>query len=162
MSGSVEIARYRLRAGGALHRAGERREVEGVLLRVDGGFACLQPWPEFGHAPLDEQLAMLREGGSTPLIERALVMGGGERISAAQIEPWLGGVAGEGATLVAGRRLADVEREMILATLKKFDGHRTKTAEALGISRRTLTDKIKAYRKESPDGPAEIAPRRRK
>lgn len=49
---------------------------QGALLRVvDGktdGFADLHPWPELGDAPLDEQLAQLARGETTPQIEASL------------------------------------------------------------------------------------------
>ncbi|MBI1388912.1 MAG: response regulator [bacterium] len=41
--------------------------------------------------------------------------------------------------------LAEVEKQVILETLKKFDGNRTRTAEALGIGRRTLIRKLHEY-----------------
>ncbi|MEW6572867.1 MAG: sigma-54 dependent transcriptional regulator [Bacillota bacterium] len=41
--------------------------------------------------------------------------------------------------------LGDVERNIILRALRKYDFNRTKTAEALGINRRTLYEKIKEY-----------------
>lgn len=44
------------------------------------------------------------------------------------------------------RRLEDVERRAIIAALKKFEGNRTRTAEALGIGRRTLQNKLKQYK----------------
>jgi len=47
-------------------------------------------------------------------------------------------------------RLEDIERQAIIAVLGKFDGNRTKTAEALGIGRRTLQNKLKEYK--IPDG----------
>jgi O-succinylbenzoate synthase len=40
---------------------------EGALLRVDDGFADVHPWPELGDAPLEEQLALLARGETTPL-----------------------------------------------------------------------------------------------
>ena len=43
------------------------------------------------------------------------------------------------------RHLIDVEREHITKTLKKFAGHRGKTAKALGIDRKTLREKLKRY-----------------
>lgn len=43
------------------------------------------------------------------------------------------------------QRLIDVEREHITKTLKMFTGHRGKTAEALGIDRKTLRVKLKRY-----------------
>ncbi|HXK94330.1 MAG TPA: helix-turn-helix domain-containing protein, partial [bacterium] len=41
--------------------------------------------------------------------------------------------------------LADIEKKVILETLEKFQGNRTKTAEALGIGRRTLIRKLHEY-----------------
>jgi len=41
--------------------------------------------------------------------------------------------------------LSDMERRVIIETLAKFNGHQQKTAEHLGISRRTLARKLKSY-----------------
>jgi DNA-binding NtrC family response regulator len=49
--------------------------------------------------------------------------------------------------------LEDVERRAIIAALEKFEGNRTKTAEALGIGRRTLQNKLKQYRIPDRDSP---------
>ncbi len=46
------------------------------------------------------------------------------------------------------RRLDELEREAIEATLKKTGGHRRKAAELLGISLRSLQYKIKNYKSE--------------
>ncbi len=43
-------------------------------------------------------------------------------------------------------RMEDIERNAILQTLKEQEYHRTNTALALGISRRALTYKLRAYR----------------
>ncbi len=43
------------------------------------------------------------------------------------------------------RRLVDLEKEYIIKALKKFNGHRGNTAESLGIDRKTLRLKMKAY-----------------
>jgi len=43
------------------------------------------------------------------------------------------------------QRLVDVEKEHIAKTLKVFNGHRGKTAEWLGIDRKTLRLKLKKY-----------------
>jgi len=43
------------------------------------------------------------------------------------------------------RRLADVEKEHIAGTLKMFGGHKGKTAEWLGIDRKTLRSKLRRY-----------------
>ena len=47
--------------------------------------------------------------------------------------------------------LESVERDTILSVLETTGGHHRKTAELLGISRRTLTRKLKAYRGEKED-----------
>jgi len=44
-----------------------------------------------------------------------------------------------------GMSLQAMERKLIEATLDQFDGHRARTAEALGIGVRTLTNKLRAY-----------------
>ena len=47
--------------------------------------------------------------------------------------------------------LNQVERQMIFQALEKFGGNQGKAAEALGISRRTLIRKLKAYRENDSD-----------
>ena len=84
-------------------------------------------------------------------VYRSYVMASGEIIT----EPWLtahgegSGEAGRAAestlTVAVGTPLADVERSLILATLDKFGGHKEKTAAALGISLKTLYNRMKAY-----------------
>jgi DNA-binding NtrC family response regulator len=44
-----------------------------------------------------------------------------------------------------GMPLADAQRELILATLKHFDGNKRLTADALGISLKTLYNRLKEY-----------------
>jgi transcriptional regulator with PAS, ATPase and Fis domain len=47
--------------------------------------------------------------------------------------------------------LGEVERQMIFSALERFGGNQGKAAEALGISRRTLLRKLKAYRQDDGD-----------
>ncbi len=42
--------------------------------------------------------------------------------------------------------LADIEKQAILAALDRWEGNRTHAAKELGISRKTLIAKIKAYK----------------
>jgi transcriptional regulator with PAS, ATPase and Fis domain len=42
--------------------------------------------------------------------------------------------------------LTDIRRKVILGTLERFDGNRTRTAEALGVSLRTIRNKLREYR----------------
>src|SRR3954454_11671773 len=53
----------------AIAADGPRR---GALIRVDGGFADVLPWPELGDLTLDEQLALLARGQTTPLTKASL------------------------------------------------------------------------------------------
>ncbi|MCL4220528.1 MAG: sigma-54 dependent transcriptional regulator [Phycisphaerales bacterium] len=48
-----------------------------------------------------------------------------------------------------GRKLEEIEREAIVQTLHRFNGHRQKTAEALGIGVRTLGLKLKKWKEEN-------------
>ncbi len=50
-----------------------------------------------------------------------------------------------GAEHLVGRPVADVERDLILATLKETGGNRTHAAAMLCISIRTLRNKLSAY-----------------
>lgn len=49
---------------------------------------------------------------------------------------------------LAGVKLQEIEQYAILATLRKFPGNQTKAAKVLGISDRTLREKIRKYREQ--------------
>jgi two-component system response regulator FlrC len=49
---------------------------------------------------------------------------------------------------LVGLHVADVERDLILATLRETGGNRTHAANMLGIAIRTLRNKISAYTAE--------------
>ncbi len=107
------------------------------------------------------------------ICERAVVLSGSKRtergvIHRELIEPWLVanraatpesvGVLGNLSTIEmkpsaglptdknAIRPLEDIERDMIVHALRLFDGHRQKTAKALGIGVRTLGLKLKKWK----------------
>ncbi len=67
----IDIHRYTLRSAEPLNSRSNRLEHEGALIRVDGGYGCIHPWPELGDEPLDLQLKVLAAGGSNPLISAA-------------------------------------------------------------------------------------------
>lgn len=71
---TIHFHRYTLYSRGSLNAVSQRHDFHGALLRVDGGVGCLHPWPEFGDAPVEEQLELLRTGGTSRVIERALYM----------------------------------------------------------------------------------------
>ncbi len=54
-------------------------------------------------------------------------------------------------SLLIGRTVASVEKDLILNTLDHCRGNRTHTANILGISIRTLRNKLKEYGDESPE-----------
>ncbi len=81
-------------------------------------------------------------------ITRASVLHSGGPITSEELSRWLaaGPDAGQPAsTLPMGMSLEEMERKMIEATLERFDGHRAKTAKALGIGVRTLSGKLRQY-----------------
>ncbi|MDR0361735.1 MAG: sigma-54 dependent transcriptional regulator [Planctomycetota bacterium] len=88
------------------------------------------------------------------VMERLVVLGRDERIGAEQVENALPKTARTAAKTSPGAAsparfeptwLEDVERGHILATLLHFGGARAKSAEALGISERSLRDRIKRW-----------------
>ncbi|MEO8616509.1 MAG: enolase C-terminal domain-like protein [Luteolibacter sp.] len=66
------IARYRLKTRGFLNSISNRREFEGALIEVDGGFGCIHPWPELGDPTLEKCLADLAGTRRWPIVRRAL------------------------------------------------------------------------------------------
>jgi DNA-binding NtrC family response regulator len=79
--------------------------------------------------------------------------------SAAGGEAPAAGAAAAGSPRLVGRTVADVERELIIDTLRHCLGNRTHAANILGISIRTLRNKLKQYSEEGfavpPPGEAE-------
>jgi DNA-binding NtrC family response regulator len=78
------------------------------------------------------------------VIERAAVLCPGEEISAEMIAPWLEGPARPPQAMV-GVTLEEVERRVIEENLKANGGNRERTARVLGITSRTLRDKLKRW-----------------
>jgi DNA-binding NtrC family response regulator len=85
------------------------------------------------------------------VVTRACVLADCATISADLVRPWLrrdsvaGAAAPDAGALPIGSSLAEIERQMILATLARFGGHRQKAADSLGIGVRTLSGKLRAY-----------------
>lgn len=68
----IDVYEYLLRSGVALNSASHRRTFPGALIRVGSGYGCIHPWPEFGDAPIEEQLRLLAQGITTPVTAMAL------------------------------------------------------------------------------------------
>ena len=54
-------------------------------------------------------------------------------------------------TLPIGSSVAQAERALMLATLRHFNHHKERTAAALGISLKTLYNRLKEYAAEGGD-----------
>jgi two-component system response regulator AtoC len=87
-------------------------------------------------------------------VQRSYLMAEGHQIT----DEWLqfdnpASSPADGATLNIriGTPLADVERAVILATLRRFDNHKEKTAAALGVSLKTLYNRLKDYAQQDDE-----------
>jgi two-component system, NtrC family, response regulator HydG len=88
------------------------------------------------------------------LCERLGVLEAGHEVDPDTVRPLLIGplktasAPAEGLRYREGHILEDSEQHLILSTLERFNGHREKTARALGIGLRTLGLKLKKWREE--------------
>lgn len=57
-------------------------------------------------------------------------------------------------TMLIGATVHEVERELMLQTLARCDGNRTHAARVLGVSVRTMRNKIRQYSADGVDVPA--------
>ena len=80
-------------------------------------------------------------------IESAVVMAGGSTIELAHLPPTISQAVDEPGCIriTTGSKLTDAEREIIRATLAANNGNKTRTAEVLGIGRKTLHRKVAEY-----------------
>ena len=89
-------------------------------------------------------------------IEKMVVMARGSRLTVRDLPATIrDDVRGHGSALrdlsgsvAPGESLADMERQMILSALRKNNNNRTKAAEDLQISRRTLHRKLRKYEED--------------
>ncbi|MBL8746769.1 MAG: sigma-54-dependent Fis family transcriptional regulator [Phycisphaerae bacterium] len=116
----------------AYHWPGNVRELQNLCERAvvlslsdDIGPELIQPWLNAGDAPSPAAHAV-----------------------AAAPAPRLNGFHHSNAHLDEPKHLCDIEREIIVSTLGRFQGHRQKTARALGIGVRTLGLKLKKWKQE--------------
>ena len=81
------------------------------------------------------------------IIQRAVVMGSHEALQLEQFNCLFThqDVERSGNTLTAGKAIEDVERDLIYSTLEKTGGNKTKAAELLKITTRTLRNKLHKY-----------------
>jgi two-component system response regulator HydG len=87
------------------------------------------------------------------IVERAVILMTGEHVTENQLpmnivkeHPGSGRSVIAGMSLAEGTRsLEDIEKEAILSTLDATDGNKSETARRLGITRKTLHNKLKTY-----------------
>ncbi|MBI4620125.1 MAG: sigma-54-dependent Fis family transcriptional regulator [Desulfobacterales bacterium] len=82
------------------------------------------------------------------IVERMVIMCRGDIISMNDLPSAIGGYQQEEeqSEIIMGTTLRDTEREVIRRTLRQTGGNRTRAAIILGITRKTLQNKIKEYR----------------
>jgi DNA-binding NtrC family response regulator len=95
-------------------------------------------------------------------LERAVLLAEGERIGPRDLGLSLPAEAAAGAcrpmVFRPGITVSEMERQLIMGTLAQVDQNRTRAAEMLGISIRTLRNKLREYRAEaSPPAEARSA-----
>ena len=89
------------------------------------------------------------------VVQRAYIMADGDSITAACI-PFDAPVrVSQSVTVQVGTTVEEMERQLILATLESVKGHKEKAAEMLGISAKTLYNRLREYGGEA----GEPAPR---
>ncbi|HKY03346.1 MAG TPA: sigma-54 dependent transcriptional regulator [Blastocatellia bacterium] len=89
------------------------------------------------------------------VIERAVVICEGEQIEKRHLPPHITGQTpsptADAVMIPIGMPLDEVERRIILSTLARTDYNKTRTAETLRISLKTLHNKLKAYRESGEE-----------
>ncbi len=125
----------RVLLAGAARRM-QRREL--VLSPVAAASLLKYRWP-----------GNVRELGNA--MERALALATGERLQLEDLPAQVRRITAAPTDIVGPvRRLADVEKDYILAALRANNGNQTHTAEQLAIGSATLYRKLKVYRAPAP------------
>ncbi len=121
------LDRYRKEHGGWI------REVTPEAMEL----FCEYPWPG--------NIRELRN-----VIQRLVVLNLGETLEAKHVREWLLGGSNRQEDLrhVVGMSLANIEKEIILRTLEETQQNKTEAAKILGLTPRTLFNKLRQYRQE--------------
>ena len=80
-------------------------------------------------------------------IERLVVLSSGPYLEPADLV-FAGTILTQPPESSEGGSLKNLERDHIIQTLQRYDGHKSETARALGIDRKTLREKLKRYNLE--------------
>ena len=82
------------------------------------------------------------------VLERAVIFSSGDEITVDDLDLRSGAFTKEQKTATVDKEaksLKDIEQDAIIQSLRRWEGNRTKAAKELGISRRTLINKIQEY-----------------
>ena len=81
------------------------------------------------------------------VIEQMVVLAHADRLTVRDVPPQVRGAADltKISAVRTGMTVEEAERQLIIQALKETDGNRTKAAQRIGISRRTLHRKLKEY-----------------
>ena len=81
------------------------------------------------------------------VVERAVILAREDWIERAHLPPYLrrAVAAAGGITVPAGATAAEAEKILILETLKRLDGNKSRAARELGLDVKTIRSKLKAY-----------------
>jgi DNA-binding NtrC family response regulator len=88
------------------------------------------------------------------VIEHAFILAE-DCIDAAQLPDLSNGLASDSMRIQAGQTVAEVERKLIFATLEATSGDREAAARMLGMSLRTLYNRLQRYRAEDDGAPGD-------
>ena len=93
-------------------------------------------------------------------LERAVILCGSGAIEPEHLPAELAGGGGESAYLKLpyGLPLREIEKEYILSTLSRLQNNKARTAQALGISEKTLYNKLYRYSGRGPRGEGDDEP----
>ena len=157
----VESGRFR---GDLFHRLGQialrvpplRERPEDILPLAEHFLGQLKPGAFFSREAIDMLRSHNWPGNIRELrnvVTKTAVMLTGDEITGSDLAPELlrkQRIRDAGPEEVAsGNNLDGVERRMIMKVLAETNGHQQRAAELLGISRRTLSRKLKIYEMES-------------
>jgi DNA-binding NtrC family response regulator len=81
------------------------------------------------------------------LLQRAALLSTGDEVDVEHLG--LPGTTEPGPVIAAGESIAEMERRLILATLEMTHGNRTEAARRLGVTARTLSNKLKIYKERA-------------
>ncbi len=116
-----------------LSASGSRHD-EAVIRRE-----MIEPWLAWQTTPVQRAAVAIEP---SPVMERAVAVGAG-------VDDGFGGGSNGAIVFAPGdTTLDDMERDAIVRTLERYDGHRQRTADALGIGVRTLGIKLKKWKDE--------------